>query len=105
MPNMPLFRKSEWEGGQAVDSKPEDRVCVVCIQVFGGENGYMDGNTIPFMIREPFTFERLFFVFWFTAILESGKEARCIMMNIIVGAVLIIGIGIAIKEIRSKDKK
>ena len=37
-------------------------------------------------------------------IFKIRKEVIVIMMNIIVGAVLVIGLAIAIKEIRSKDK-
>ena len=34
-----------------------------------------------------------------------GKEVLSTMMNVIVGAVLVIGLAICIKEIMSKDKK
>ena len=68
-----------WEGGQENESKPGDRVCVVGVQVFGGENGCMDGNGMPFMIRESLTFERLpFFASRFNAALSrtDGKNRK-----------------------------
>ena len=86
-----------------------------CIRVFGGENGYIDGKIYSVYILESLTLERFFFIckdrqFLWRAVLQIcfcsfRKEDTFIMANVIVGLILIIGVGIAVKEMLSKNKK